>query len=82
MPKSESRVSAAQEQKVPKDNVKYYETKIKWLPKMLLIQSYQQILGKILCFASERRLIVRFHFRYQILLVFIHQTVKLRGKTG
>lgn len=83
MPKSESRVSAAQEQKVPKNNVKYYETKVEWLPKMLLIQTYQQTLGEILYFASERRLIARFHLRYRMLLmVFIHQTVKLGGKTG
>lgn len=84
MPESENRVSAAQEQKVTKHNVKHFQTKTEWLHKVLLIQAYQQILGKILCLASERtRLIARLQFRCQMLvviLVFTHQTVKLGEK--
>lgn len=86
MPKSESRVSAVWEQKVPKHNVKHFRTKTEWLRKVLLIQAYQQILGKILCLASERRrLIARLQFRCRMLVVlpvFTHQTVKLEEETG
>lgn len=86
MPKSESGVSAAWEQMVPKHSVKHFETKIECLHKVLLIQAYQQILGKILCFASERRtLMARFQFSCQMLVVipaFTHQTVKSGGKAG
>lgn len=86
MPKSESRVSAAREQKVPKHNVKYFQRKTEWLHKVLLIQACQQILGKILCSASKKRkLIARLQFRCRMLMVipvFAHQTVKVGEKTG
>lgn len=81
MPKSESGVSAAWEQKDPKHNVKHFETKIEWLHKGLLIQPFLQILTKIICFAFERKqLIAKFQFRCWMLVVipvFTHQTIKL-----
>lgn len=69
--------------------------KFKWLHKVVLIQVYQEILGKPwqtmrslakpFSFASERRKLIVSQFRCQMLVVipvFIHQTVQLGGKAA
>lgn len=76
---SNTKSNAKKEHWNQKHYVKYFETKIVWFLKVVLIQDYQQmILGRILCFVSERRLMNRFYLicrNLAVIPIFSYQTI-------